>query len=75
MDVNKRILLSCAFRYALGRQSYVVGSIVDTLKENWNDLSKEQKKLYHKEINEAIDKGNIGMVMDKNKWEEILELK
>ena len=30
-DTNHDILLFCAFRYALGRMSYVVGTIIDII--------------------------------------------
>ena len=75
MRINKRILLSCAFRYALGRKTYVVGAIVDEIKKNWKDLPKAQKWIYHKEIKEAIENNEAGMTCDVEKWKEILELK
>ena len=75
MNVNKRILLFCAFKYSLGRMTYVVGAVVDEIKDAWNDLPKGQKENYHKEIKEAMAKGQAGRDMDVKKWQEILELK
>jgi len=72
--VDEDILLFCAFRYALGRKTYVVGTIVDILKNNWNSISPSQRKLYKEEIRDAITNNRAGMDMDVDEWNKILAL-
>ena len=74
-DVNQDILMVCAFRYALGRRTYVVGSICDILKANWNRMSPIRREFYKNEIREAIDKGWAGSeLIDVPEWNSILAL-
>ena len=81
-DVNDDILLFCAFRYALGRHSYVVGTIVQHIKGNWSDIHPTNRAKYKKEIREYY--GIAGYEericvngyddMDASEWETILNL-
>ncbi|HPE06222.1 MAG TPA: hypothetical protein PLW50_00720 [Smithellaceae bacterium] len=73
-DVDQTILLFCAFRYALGRSTYVVGTLVDIIGSNWDQMSPLHREMYKREIREAIDRGRAGMEMDVNAWKRILEL-
>ena len=61
--VNEDVLLS-AFRYALGRQTYIVNFIVKNILNNWNDISDKLKNLMKREIQEAIDTNEAGMDCD-----------
>lgn len=73
-DVNQDILLFCAFRYALGRMTYVVGSIIDIFIANWDNMPKSRREMYKREIREAIRTNNCGEKYDIKNWERILEL-
>ena len=73
-DVNQDILLFCAFRYALGRMTYVVGSIVDIIIANWDQMSSSRRKMYKIEIREAITNNKCGMNCDIKDWERVLAL-
>lgn len=73
-DVDQTILLFCAFRYALGRSTYVVGTIADIIGSNWDQIVPVQREMYKREIREAIDRGRAGMDMDVKAWEKILKL-
>lgn len=73
-DVNQDILMFCAFRYALGRRTYVVGTIVDILEANWGHMHSSRREMFKKEIREAMDKDRAGSVWDVQDWERILEL-
>jgi len=73
--LSENELTFLAFRYALGRMSYVVSDVVDHLKEVWGGLEPNYQDLIKKEIDEAIKMGVAGMTMDVQKWREILELK
>ena len=67
------IILFCAFRYALGRHTYVVGEVVEYLIKNSQSLSNEEKQQYVKEIKGYLLK-NSGMEMDNQYWRRILHL-
>ena len=74
-DVNQDILLFCAFRYALGRQTYVVGTIADIIKANWDHMPQSRRDMFRKEIEEAIEKGHAGSVnIDVPCWLSILHM-
>jgi hypothetical protein len=74
-DVNQDILLICAFRYALGRRTYVVGSIAEILKSNWDHMHCARRAFFKKEIKEAVEKGWAGSeLIDVPEWKSILEL-
>lgn len=74
-NIDKEIMLICAFRYALGRRSYIVGTISRILKTNWENFPKERKQFFKSEIREAIAHNDIGdEFIDKPTWEEILRL-
>jgi len=55
---DKDLILICAFRYALGRRTYVVSKAL------YQREIKEHEKQY----------GNLGMDMDKEQWYKILQL-
>lgn len=65
-DLN--ILFICAFRYALGRSSYVVSEMCDLITANLDIFSDFTKKLFIKEITRALDTNNYGMEMDREYW-------
>lgn len=75
-DVDKEIMLICAFRYALGRRTYIVRSVAQIIKNNWKNLPTERKQFFKDEIREAIERKDIGdPFIDKPVWNEILRLK
>ena len=74
-DCNQDILLFCAFRYALGRQTYVVGTIADIIKANWDHMPQSRRNMFRKEIEEAIENGHAGSVnIDVPEWLSILHM-
>ena len=68
------LILMCAYRYACGRSTYIVSTMVDTIINEWPNLPHNMKKQINKEIQQAIDHGSAGMEMDKRQWQKILEL-
>lgn len=62
--VNRDIIIY-AFRYALGRQSYAPSIVIETIKDNIENLDKSDISLFIKEINES---NNWGMKIDKEHW-------
>jgi hypothetical protein len=71
----ENITLICAFRYALGRRTYIVGIITDELKRNWKNLTEVQQILIQREIKDAIEEEYIGDKCDQQEWQTILNLK
>lgn len=74
--LDDQIVLSCAFRYALGRRTYVTSSVAQTIIDNWKSLPDTHKERYKKEIREHKNEfGNLGDSCDEEVWNKILELK
>lgn len=74
-DVNQDILMVCAFRYALGRRTYVVSTIASIMRSNWANIPTDRRKFFKKEISEAIKQGCAGHEkIDVPEWESILRL-
>jgi hypothetical protein len=78
-------ILFCAFRYCLGRMTYVVSDCCDWLRERWPACGSEFRSLVKKEIDEAIVREDehiaslgrhigctaLGMEMDSKSWREL----
>lgn len=75
MELDERIALVCAFRYALGRRTYVTDSVANVIIKVWDELPRETQLLIRKEIINAINNNDAGMDIDVKCWEKILELK
>lgn len=54
MTLNEEIVLSCAFRYALGRMTYVVDSVASEIERNIQILPGKDLHRFISEIGEAI---------------------
>lgn len=68
MKLDQEIVLSCAFRYALGRMTYVVDSVAGEIERNVAILPARDLHRYIKEIGEAIAEDRAGMNMDIKRW-------
>ena len=74
MEINFKepdIILLSAFRYALGRSTYITKVVSDEIKRNWEYLSPNDQKQIKIEIECA---GNLGMSVDMQYWNRILKL-
>ncbi len=71
----KNLMMIAAFRYCLGRKTYIVSACVDWLLQYWNEIDDQTKKLILEEIEEAIEKGCAGDRCDIDCWERVLENK
>ena len=64
-----------AFRYALGRQTYVVSSMADHLIEYWTTFHVNHQRMIHKEILDAILNGRAGDEnIDVPEWKRVLDM-
>ena len=72
LSINEEIVLSCAFRYALGRMTYVVSSVCEELIRLEPILSWNFKERISKEITEhQIQYGKAGTSFDNEEWEYV----
>lgn len=46
----------CAFRYALGRQTYVVSMCAEDLARSWSDLHPRAQQIIERDLREAIQR-------------------
>jgi hypothetical protein len=49
------LMVMAAFRYCLGRRTYVVGCCVDWLIDNWKHFSEGVRDLITRELRDALD--------------------
>ncbi len=66
-------VLVCAFRYALGRRTYVVSEVCDAIKQNATKIQPKLRDLMMEEISEAINTDRAGDDMDVRLWRECQE--
>ena len=62
----------CAFRYALGRKTYISKSIAEFLIAHKDDLSEGAQKGIMVEIEMAIADGEAGAQMDIDSWKQVV---
>lgn len=68
------IILNCAFRYALGRSTYVVSVVVEQIHRVWDTLEDSQKMGFVREITEhKVKFGKLGHACDERDWNTIIE--
>ncbi len=67
-------MVTAAFRYCLGRTTYIVPACVDWLLNLWKHLSPTTQKLIRKEIREAIARKAAGWDMDEEQWTRLLNI-
>ena len=61
-----------AFRYALGRKTYVTSLVSKYIRNNWNLLLQTDQDLIFKELKITLEKNdNLGMEIDKQEWLEL----
>jgi len=68
LSLDMQIVITCAFRYALGRSTYVVDSVATTIEAMVTELDTNQLTLTESEIVQAVKNKTIGMDMDKERW-------
>lgn len=66
-------LIICAFRYSLGRCSYVVSEMIDHILEHWDEICPAYQRLIKSEIKYALERDNCGMNQDCESWSNCLE--
>lgn len=59
-STNDQLMCMAAFRYCLGRQSYIVGSCIDWLHDTWNQFEINTKFVILRDTIEALMDGQAG---------------
>ena len=72
LEVSELTLVA-SFRYALGRETYIVPEVVENILKNWILLSSKFKTKIKEEIQEAIKNNSAGSNIDIEQWNMILE--
>lgn len=72
IDVDP-IIVFAAFRYALGRSTYITNDVTDCIQRNANALPASDRANMISEIREALLTGQAGMPMDVAAWQRTLE--
>lgn len=68
------VILFCAFRYALGRRTYVVSAVCQQIHRCWETLCDTERELFVKEILEYQNRfGNLGHECDAREWLSIVD--
>ena len=78
MTPEEQILI-CAVRYALGRMSYIVGTVCDYVKSKSNEISENCKNIIIKDIEESVEYYHaigcrVGMEFDERDWINLLNV-
>lgn len=68
LSLDMQVVITCAFRYALGRSTYVVDSVATTIEAMVTELDTNQLRLTEREIEQAIKDKAIGMEIDQQRW-------
>lgn len=69
VPLNQELVLGCAFRYALGRATYVVGAVCEELVRLEPILNQNFKDRIAREIQEYQDEhGKAGWDFDNDEW-------
>ena len=71
---DDRLILIAAFRYALGRCSYMPSVVASVITQCWSSLTEHDQRLIKREIADAIERGHAGMDCDVAIWRRVLEL-
>lgn len=67
-NLDLQILFIAAFRYALGRMTYVAPTVAGMIRDNIDYLTENTINLMIKEIEDAEARGGLGMDVDKEIW-------
>ena len=67
-NLDLQILFIAAFRYALGRMTYVAPTVAGMIKDNIDYLTGNTINLMIKEIEDGDARGGLGMDVDKEIW-------
>lgn len=79
------LMVTAAFRYCLGRRTYIVGECANWLVQHWNEFRPQTRELIQRELAEAFVHDNkarhegesfkpLGDDCDRAEWERVRRL-
>lgn len=69
---TNHLMVLAAFRYCLGRETYIVSECVNWLCEFWEDIQKPTQDRIISETMDALDADLAGDKPDKECWQSLL---
>lgn len=69
---KNHLMTIAAFRYCLGKQSYIALECVEWLDELWKDLPVATKDQIIEEIESALERNTAGDMYDNKCWKSLL---
>lgn len=77
--IDEGLMVMAAFRYCLGRRTYIVGACVDFLKANWQHLDHRTREVIERDLREEVlrddearerqdDYRPLGDACDRDRW-------
>jgi hypothetical protein len=78
LPYDEEAMLLCAFRYCLGRMTYVVADCNRWIRDRWDRLSPGMRGVILSDLREALDRDaegsrSIGMDMDRMIWRRLFD--
>jgi hypothetical protein len=73
-DKELASILLCAFRYSLGRMTYITSDCAGWLKQYWHIMPHAWQKQIQDDIREAIEKDCAGHACDIEVWKAVARL-
>ena len=73
LDIWEDLMVHAAFRYCLGRATYIVPVCVDWLLRLWIHLHKNTQQQIRQEVQAALDNKKAGWDMDEECWIKLLQ--
>lgn len=67
-------VLFWAFRYTLGRKTYAVSQVTESITMNVSNITKQTAQKMIEEIEERDAVGGLGMDMDAEEWRKVRDL-
>ncbi len=71
--INGQLMVMAAHRYCLGRQSYIVGSCQEWLRQWWHKSNDNTRKVIVRDTVEVLQDGIAGSEYDEQNWREFAE--
>jgi hypothetical protein len=79
------LMATAAFRYCLGRQSYIVDDCATWLEDQWTSFEPNVRTVIERDLREAIQRDDdarangsdlrpLGMAMDRESWLRVLAM-
>jgi len=66
--LNDQLMAMAAFRYCLGRRSYIVGACLEWLHDTWKQFEPTTKSVMVRDTIEALMDNDAGHLCDSREW-------